>query len=370
MTAQPRPPQTPAERPRVELDRDSIELALLGPPTTMGRRDVSRATGASILTARRFWHAMGFPLVQDEDALFTEADRTALADVGALVRAGAVDEELALAMTRALARTMDRLALWQTQLTAEYVAGADPVDDEAASATRGPAGLDPETAADAAVLITSLADDIEPLVTYVWRRQLAQAVSRMLSDAAPEAESGGMVRAVGFADLVGFTAIVNRLSERELGVLVQRFEVLCSDVVTAHGGRVVKTVGDEVMFQTTTVGTAAAIATDLVAAIGEDDLLPPVRLGMALGAVLPRLGDVFGTTVNRASRLTAVAEPGMILVDDAFAGEIGNVSGFVAVTDRPRELRGIGEVVPSRLMRSRGARAEDGPARFPLGAPH
>src|SRR5690606_26996932 len=109
------------------------------------------------------------------------------------------------------------------------------------------------------------------------------------------------VRAVGSADLVSFTRLVRRLTERELAMLVQRFEAVTSDIVTAHGGRVVKTVGDEVLFVASPGPPAAAIALDLVEELGSDDLLPEVRVGMSTGPLVARLGGVFGTTVNRAS---------------------------------------------------------------------
>ena len=66
--------------------------------------------------------------------------------------------------------------------------------------------------------------------------------------------------------------------------MVQRFEALATDIVTAHGGRVIKTVGDEILFVTLDAAPAAAIALDLVDTMAEDDLLPDVRVGMAVRA--------------------------------------------------------------------------------------
>jgi adenylate cyclase len=157
---------------------------------------------------------------------------------------------------------------------------------------------------------------------------------------------------VGFADLVSFTRLVRRLSEHELARVVQRFEALASDIVTAHGGRVIKTVGDEVLFVAMGAAPAAAIAIDLVEAMAEDDVLPDVRVGMASGQVVSRLGDVFGNTVNRASRLTALARPGTVLVDDAIAASLASVSGFEMSPLWRRTLRGIGPVTPWSLRRA------------------
>ena len=160
------------------------------------------------------------------------------------------------------------------------------------------------------------------------------------------------MRAVGFADLVSFTRLVRRLTERELAVLVQRFEALASDVITSHGGRVVKTVGDEVLFVVGPGAAAAAIALEIVDVLGSDELLPDVRVGMATGPVVGRLGDVFGITVNRASRLTSLARPGTVLVDLATVHSVAEVSDIDVLQLRGRTLRGNGHVVPWVLRRA------------------
>lgn len=338
-------PSEPVGQPSDEVGLEVFERALLGRPASMGRREVSRGAGVSIRSARKFWHAMGFPVVQEGDAMFTEADLAALSRVAQMVRDDIAPEDFALSMTRAIARTMDRLAAWQLQLVNEEIARQRQDDPESDAVPEG----DPEAAA---AWMTSLVDELEPLVLYVWRRQLTASIQRSLT----VEDDSTRASIIGFADLVNFTSVVRRLTESDLARMVQRFEDLCTDVVTAHGGRVVKTVGDEVLFQTFDVAPAAAIALDLVEAMSEDDLLPSARVGMAHGPVVRRLGDVFGTTVNRASRLTAVAPPGGVFVDDALARLLEPLSGFSTLPTRRRSLRGIGEVVPSRLVRVTGVR--------------
>ena len=348
---------------------DDVEARLLGQPRSMGSREVSARASVSILSARKFWHALGFPNVEDEAPVFTEADLIALQSMAALVRDGVFDEPTALGMTRAFARTTDRLAVWQVQLMAEAIGDLRPqvqTDevDAGLDLTRGMP--DPATARAAATKLADIADDLEPLLVYAWRRHLSAAISRMITDAEPIEDQPGVVRSVGFADLVSFTRLVRRLSERELAQMVQRFEALASDVVTAHGGRVIKTVGDEVLFVAIGAAPAAAIALDLVEAMAEDDVLPDVRVGMAGGRVISRLGDVFGTTVNRASRLTAVARPRTVLVDDSLAASLASTSGFEMSALRSRNLRGIGPVTPWVLRRAdqagrRGRMGDDQP---------
>jgi len=332
-----------------------VERSLLGRPASMGRAEVSDGAGVEPATARRFWHAMGFQNVGDDEAMFTEADLDALKRVARLIGEDQVSEELALGMTRAFARTADRLAVWQTQLVAESLTSPFSEELEGRDSRSVP---EPRIAADAAQLLAALAHDIEPLLVYVWRRHLTNAIARMLADADPAVHSdpSAPVRVVGFADLVSFTSFVRRMSERQLARLVQRFELLASDVVTEHGGRVIKTVGDEVLFVHREVAAASAIALDLVDAMTEDELLPPVRVGLAHGRVVSRLGDVFGLTVNKASRITAVTPSGHVYVDEDMARVLGEVSGFTAIERRRRVLRGIGVVRLHELQRAPGGR--------------
>jgi adenylate cyclase len=296
---------------------------------------VSRRAGVSLLSARKFWRALGFPNVEESTQAFTAGDVAALAEVSGLVRDGILDEATALGLTRAVGRSVDRMASWQLHLVAEVVA---------------------EQASGASVedLMARLSDSFEPLVVYAWRRHLAAHLERFGVEHADDAGQA-VTRSVGFADLVSFTRVVRRLSERELAALVQRFEATVSDIVASHGGRVVKTVGDEVLFVAQRVPHAAAIAVDIAEELRHDSVLPDVRVGLATGPVVARLGDVFGDTVNRASRLTAVASPGAVCVDAATAGVLNETSGFSVEALSPRSLRGIGTVEPW-LLRRRAAR--------------
>lgn len=340
-------------RPSSELPddpaADDIAAALLGRPRSLSRRDVSRGAEVSLLSARKFWHALGFPLVTSDDPLFTEADLYALRTVASIVREGDLDEATTLALTRAFARTVDRLASWQVQLVAEALSDTPP-DDDLPTTQTGSA-----RARATARLLVDMADELEPLLVYAWRRHLTDTLSRLLSDAEPNVEVEGIYRHIGFADLVSFTTLVRKLSERELSSVVKRFEVLTSDIVTAHGGRIIKTVGDEILYSNRHAAPAAATALDLIDAMSGDDLLPDVRVGLAAGRVLARMGDVFGTTVNRAARLTSIAHPRSVVVDAATATALESVSGFAVRALRPRTLRGVGLVEPHLLGRGTAA---------------
>ncbi len=181
--------------PGVE-DVEDVEARLLGQRPSMSRRDLSALASVSLLSARRFWHALGFTDVGDEDVVFTQADVGALQSVAAMVRGGVVDEPTALALTRAFARSTDRLAVWQTRLVAEAIGGLKSDSQPHEGGLRAGAGatLQPDvytvpdraTARAAAMKLADIADDLEPLLVYAWRRHLTAEILRLLSDSGPD----------------------------------------------------------------------------------------------------------------------------------------------------------------------------------------
>ena len=120
---------------------------------------------------------------------------------------------------------------------------------------------------------------------------------------------------VGFADLVSFTALSNTLDRDEIGDLVEVFESRCQDVVARYGGRIIKSLGDSVLFVTSGAEDGVAVAEGIINVIGRDAKMPDVRLGLASGPVVQRLGDIFGPPVNMAARLTQVARRNRLIVD-------------------------------------------------------
>lgn len=123
------------------------------------------------------------------------------------------------------------------------------------------------------------------------------------------------------------------LDRSDLAGLVEAFEVTAYNAVVDGGGRVVKTLGDEVMWTCDSVLAAARIALELAEAFGRDNPVPPVRVGVAYGPALARAGDVLGPVVNLASRCTTLARPGAVLVDKALADALEQ-----ARADNPEEV--------------------------------
>ncbi|GAA3831133.1 adenylate/guanylate cyclase domain-containing protein [Sphaerisporangium flaviroseum] len=322
---------------------EQIERLFVGSAPRHTRGEVARRAGVSSQLAQRIWRALGFATPADDTPAFTDADVEALRRVAGMLGSGLIEEETVVRMARALGQTTARLAQWQ----AEIMIGAmlDPAE---------PPG--DEELAGILEVSRKLLPDFERLLVHVWRAQLAAAGTRLLAitdtkvDGTAEAVPGRLTLAVGFADLVSFTQVSRELDEQGLAELVENFEARTSDVVAAHGARLVKTLGDEVLFTAPTAETAARIALELIDVIRDEGR--EVRVGLSYGPVLPAMGDVFGTTVNLAARLTTMARPCTVLVDPGMAGAVEGSPGIVIQRIRRRPVRGLGLVQPFVLRRS------------------
>jgi adenylate cyclase len=186
-------------------------------------------------------------------------------------------------------------------------------------------------------------------VTRVHAHHLSAAGRRYAVWGSPPSEESTVEVCVGFADLVGYTEMGNRLGAAEVDAVLRAFEARAHDAATGTGRRLVKLIGDEAMFVAGTAADAVSIATALL----DDPALGPMRVGIGSGQVVVRAGDVFGPPVNLAARLVAVAAAGEILVDGATAGALGG--GGAAVAVGPRNLPGFSEPVEVyRVSRSGG----------------
>jgi adenylate cyclase len=117
----------------------------------------------------------------------------------------------------------------------------------------------------------------------------------------------------------------------------------------------VKTVGDEVLFVADAPDVAAEIGVTLSEQVGADNDLPELRVGLATGSVVSRLGDVYGEPVNIASRLTTMARPGSVLVDRALAERLAGDERWRLRRVPPRPVRGYTLLAPMRLRRADAA---------------
>src|SRR3954462_142455 len=315
--------------------RDALERLLLEGPRRYTRLQVAELSGMPLERTQRLWRALGFADSADDDPAYSDADVAALRTLRALIDSGFVGPETEATIARAMGQALSRLADWETDMLADVLAGA------AAQEGRDPT---PDEAVDAARALLPLLRDIQD---YVWRRHLAANADRLLA-----ATGGGDRRelAVGFADLVGYTSRSRGMGGRELGAMVEDFESTAAEGIARHSGRGVKTVGDGVLFTAVSATDAVEIGLELPEVWAADDR-PPLRTGVAYGAVLTRLGDVYSPVVNLASRLTSLARPNSLLVDQELAERVRGVPGYRVRPLRRVSVRGYDHLQPWLVRR-------------------
>jgi adenylate cyclase len=308
-----------------------FEQTLLGGERKFTRAQVSERAGISIERADRMWHALGFATVPDGEVAFTDDDVEALRLVAALEDDGFIEPAVESSLARKLGQTQSRLASWQSAMFLDFLGGSKLSADESIEVAR--------------LLLPAM----ERLQTYVWRRHLAAAAGRAMAGSEQLARG---VRAVGFADIVSYTRLTRRLNEVELGQLIERFEGTAADVVALNGGRVIKSMGDEVLFVADTAAQGAAVALALQDAVTADENLPELRIGLAYGTILIRLGDVYGEVVNLAARLTTECRPGRVLADREFAAALDGHPSYSVHRLRRVAVRGYRHLVPYAIQRA------------------
>ena len=302
--------------------------------------EAAAKAGADYDIALRLWRAMGFPDPEPDDRIATDIDVVALS---AVLEALSGDEALekAVEQTRVIAGAVSVVAeVWTDSMakSAEEMAAAGLPADQVALHLRDTLEL----------------ERLSFILDYLHRRQLIAALERRLYWS-PESALSDQVLTVGFADLTGYTALTQQLTGHELETLVARFESLTRDVIAEYGGRLVKTIGDEVMFLCANPVAGADLALRLVEAHSEDDILPPVKVSLDSGPVLLRDGDAFGPTVNRASRMVDLAKPATVVVPSSVRDVLDADPCFRLRPLGVRRLKDIGSTWLWAVMRGEAA---------------
>jgi adenylate cyclase len=324
---------------------DYLPLLVLDREVLPGEREFTMSqlaehAGTDVETARALWHAIGFPDLPDNLPVFTAKDVEALRGFARRIESGSVFDwtlERALAQARVMSASLARVADAETDELSHSIHLARE------------AGIDDEELADLLARRLDF-DGISQLIDHAHRLQLRAAFWRRLAGTTATTP-GTIVGAVGFVDLVGYTALAEDLDSAELSALVARFGDIAHDAVVAEGGRIVKLIGDEIMFVTDTPLAAARTAVLLAERSKSDEMLPAVRAGVAYGTLLAREGDYFGPVVNLASRLTDLARPGSVLASAELVAALASANGITARRIVTRRVRDIGRVEVYRLKR-------------------
>jgi adenylate cyclase len=278
--------------------------------------------------AKRIFRALGLPEVPDDAVRFDDRDVEVLGGLGAILDQGFSDEEI-IQVARTYGYGLSRIAQAEVRLFRKTV--IDPQREEGTS--------DEVIAAGVQEMFPGLLELLNKQLEHVHRRHLALALEEVI---AADVRGQGEVLTAGFVDLVDFTRISRDLEGEDLGELVSSFESLALDTCVEHGARVVKMIGDAVMFTAPDPATAVQAALSLVAAVARSTDLPAARAGLDIGEAISVGGDFFGRPVNVAARLTAFARPSTVVASKEVVEALPEPADVSRIG--PQRLKGVGTV--------------------------
>jgi adenylate cyclase len=308
-------------------------------------RAIADAHGIDLHLLQRVQRAIGLVRVDDPDAaVHLRADAEAAAHVKGFADLGLDPDNLVL-VVRVIADGLSHAAevMRHTALAAVLTPGASEL--EIARRYQG--------------LVSRIAPLLGPWIEDMLLVQLRHMMETEAVDASERVAGaplpGARQVSVAFADLVGFTRLGEGVPPEELEQLASRLAEQARDVAVPPV-RFIKTIGDAVMFVCPDPAPLLNAVLELVEVVDNTAAgtgFPRLRAGVASGAAVSRAGDWFGSPVNAASRVTAVARPGAVLVAEPVYDALADNPDLRWSFAGPRRLKGIkGEV---RLFRARRA---------------
>ena len=310
-----------------DLDDDDLiglagDLQLAGGlPLTLD--DVARQAGCEREDVRAIYEGLGLRV--DDLAGFGDGD-VALVSLVANDTSGII-ETVGTQILRVAGSALSRLAEATVAAYVQDVEHRDDARDLVAEADQN---------AFASTLVLVLGD----MLPTVFRHHMWTSVRRQRVAQHGIADPEVVRMAVGFVDLVGFTSLSRFSKPSELIATIDDFERRAFEIAHDHGGRIVKSIGDEVMIAASDAPTVATISLELIRSVAADPTVAP-RGGYSAGDVLFRLGDYYGSVVNLASRLTGEAVPGEVLTDQP----PGHGAGLSVQPAGRRSLKGFDDPV-------------------------
>lgn len=269
------------------------------------------------------WALLGLTVAGSDVPALSQADVDGLATWVALK--SVVGEDGAFGLLRVLGAAMSRLAEAESTMIRSGIPDIQMTHTHDELAT-----------AQAYRAIAEFVPRLGALIDVVHRHHLTSA--RTHFEGVIRDTSASVVCGIGFADLSGFTVLTQSLSPTELQMLLNEFGATVADVVHADGGRVVKFIGDAVMWVSSSAHRLAKAAVDLVNHPRAREEGLQVRAGLAYGTALAINGDYFGNPVNLAARLVAIAEPEQVLIDSALQARLPD---WPVAVQSPLTLKGF-----------------------------
>ncbi|HEY7256446.1 MAG TPA: adenylate cyclase regulatory domain-containing protein [Solirubrobacterales bacterium] len=318
-----------------------VERALAGDGPRYTPREIAELSGVDLDLLQRATAAIGIPYPDPDSRTLTEAELEAAHRVRAFLDAG-LPEDGIIQVARTIGTGTARIAAANRELTVRTL--MQPGDTERDLALRFAAAAE------------HLMPLIEPTLVYALRAHTLEQVRRDViggADLASGEIRGTAELAVCFADLVEFTRLGEEIAPEELGSVAGKFEEMAIEVAAAPV-RLVKMIGDAAMLVSSEPGAMLEAAVRLVeTADAEGEEFPYVRAGIACGPAIAQSGDYYGSSVNKASRISGIARPGSILIDEATKDAVSE--GYDYSFAGERRLKGFDG--RAKLFRARRAGA-------------
>lgn len=310
-------------------------LARSGPPEH-SLRTAADAIGLALDDVAHAWAVLGLTVASPDQIALSRADVDGLATWATMKTL--MGDDAALGLLRVMGAAMARFAEAESSVVRVGLPDINitHTDDELATAQAWRA-------------IAQFIPRIGAMLDAVHRHHLVSA--RTYFEGVMRDTSATVVCGIGFVDLSGFTALTQMLTPGELSGLLSAFSEAVDEVVHADGGRVVKFIGDAVMWVSPTPEMLARAATDLVNYPKAKAEGVQVRAGLAFGPILAIDGDYFGNAVNLAARLVGAAEPGQILAAPELHEELPD---WPATALAPLALKGFDAPVTAYALDHQG----------------
>ena len=313
------------------------DLVIRGRTDVMTVADIAERGGFPVQRVMRALLAAGIPAQRDTEVPGNLASFMAAFESGSAI----LGEEAILAFTRVLGAAAMNIA---EAAIALFFAELGP-----GTVRQGPDEVARARLAEAATAaFTDVPGVLALLVMDAFERAQRRAAARTwLGPGAPAegADEGPTeVVALGFVDLVGSTAWAQTMNLRDQNLALTRFESAAWTSAVLAGGRVIKTIGDEIFFAAPDAEAACRIGIEVCRAAADDEVLPLARGAVGIGRATPREGDYYGPLVNLLARLVKTGAPGEIVVTEAVAKDLSPDLWSLRPLE-PAELRGIDDPV-------------------------
>jgi adenylate cyclase len=282
----------------------------------------------------------GTPAAAPGERVYTDLDLDGLKALSRLAEKEGLPNESVGALARSISYSMERLALTQVESIVHWLVkgGLSDTAARAAAADYAPTQSEP----------------ILEQIGVLWRRHYAAAIHRLTTETillrgvSDDDRQFPLIVGVGYAKIADFSEVTAGFDVEGYASFVQKFDNQMSDIINSTGGRVVKLMGDTVVWVTPHAENSAEIALQMTQ-LKPEELDAKLRIGITWCRVMSFHGNIYGPGVNLASNLADLAPAGGIYLDDAAAGHFFRNSRFNVSPQPDTEIKGLGAVRPWTL---------------------